>query len=104
MVGGDETDVGVLASMGIPPEQWEKYLTPDDLDIWPENWSAVEVFGGMLTQWRIGMAGPTGLDYAALPAVMELFGTEDRKAAFEGLMVMEREALNVFKDSSNGRQ
>ena len=29
MVGGNQGEAGVLAAMGIPPEQWEKMLTPD---------------------------------------------------------------------------
>lgn len=102
MVGGNESEVGVLASMGIPPEQWEKMLTPDELDIWPENWDAVEVFSALQTQWRIGMAGPTGLDYAVLPVVMALYEIEHRADCFSGVQVMEIAALEVFRNKSNG--
>lgn len=102
MVGGNQGEAGVLASMGIPPEQWEKMLTPDELEVWPENWDAVEVFGALQTQWRIGMAGPTGLDYAVLPAVMELFEVAHRADCFAGVQVMETEALDVFRTKTSG--
>jgi hypothetical protein len=103
MVGGNQGDVGMFASMGIPPEEWEKRLAPEEIEIWPENWPAVEVFSAMLTQWRIGMGGPTGLDYAALPAVMDLLEVERRTECFAGLQVMESEALEVFRLKSNGQ-
>lgn len=31
--------------------------------MWPENWVAFQLLIYMQTQWRIGMNGPTGLDY-----------------------------------------
>jgi hypothetical protein len=102
MVGGNQGDVGMFASMGIPPEQWEKLLTPEALDIWPENWASVEVFSALQTQWRVSMNGPTGLDYAALPVVMDLLEVERRAECFAGLQVMEMEALEVFRSKNNG--
>lgn len=55
----------------------------------------------MTTQWRIGMNGATGLDYSALPAVMDMLGLEgeDRSQAFRDVRVMEREALAVMAES-----
>lgn len=55
----------------------------------------------MTTQWRSGMSGPTGLDYSALPAVMDLIGLEgdERTLAFRDVRVMEREALAVMAES-----
>lgn len=102
MMGGNQGDVGMFASMGIPPDQWEKLLAPEDIDIWPENWSAIEVFSAMQTQWRVGMSGATGLDYAALPVVMDLLEVENRAECFSGLQVMESEALEVMRNKTNG--
>jgi hypothetical protein len=93
----------MFASMGIPPEQWEKLLTPEDLEIWPENWASVEVFSALQTQWRVGMAGPTGLDYAALPVVMDLLEVELRAECFAGVQVMEAEALEFLRLKNNGQ-
>lgn len=52
----------------------------------------------MGTQWRIGMAGATGLDYAALPPVMRLVGVsrKDWPDVFEGVRVMESAALQTM--------
>lgn len=72
---------------------------PDD-GIWPENETAVAVFAAMGTQWRVGNAGPIGLDYAALPAVLRLTGVPRAEwaDAFECVRVMEAEALVVMRE------
>jgi hypothetical protein len=58
----------------------------------------------MGTQWRVGMAGATGLDYAALPAVMRFTGVpaKERSQVFEGIRVMEDAVLDMTR-SQNGR-
>lgn len=33
------------------------------VEIWPDNLTAVNLFIAVLTQWRVGIAGATGLDY-----------------------------------------
>lgn len=81
-------------------------FTADDFDetveIWPENWLAFEVFAAMQTQWRAGMNGATGLDYAALEPVMRLHGIPKRKRAevFEAVRLMEGEALAVMREKA----
>ena len=52
----------------------------------------------MLTQWRVGMAGATGLDYTALPAVFDLCGIKKKRRAdvFDALRVLEGEALRIW--------
>lgn len=52
----------------------------------------------MTTQWRTGMAGPTGLDYTALPVVFRLQRTprNEQQDTFECIRVMEAEALAYF--------
>lgn len=49
----------------------------------------------MHTQWRVGFNGPTGLDYAALPAVFDLMqiSADDRAFIFQDLRVLESQAL-----------
>jgi hypothetical protein len=51
------------------------------------------------------MSGPTGLDYTAIAAVMELqdIAPEDRRERFDELRVMEREALDVFSEKSQAK-
>jgi len=70
------------------------------VEVWPENEQALQVFSELMTQWRIGMGGPTGLDYAALPVVMDFAGIAppDRAQLFDAVRVMESEALRVFSD------
>ena len=36
------------------------------IEIWPDNLLAVNTFIAISTQWRVGMNGPTGLDYNVL--------------------------------------
>lgn len=55
----------------------------------------------MLTQWRVGPCGATGLDYAALPAVLNIRKVKDREDVFECLQVMERAALKTIQKASN---
>ncbi len=43
-------------------------LVPSDIEIpecelWESNWPAIQLFTQIQTQWRVGMNGPTGLDY-----------------------------------------
>lgn len=70
-------------------------------EIWPENVSAYLVFDAMRTQWRVGMAGATGLDYAALPATLDFLGIEfdedlTRRQLFSQVRIMEYEALSLM--------
>lgn len=55
----------------------------------------------MATQWREVVGDRIvrrGLDYAALPAVLELMGVarKRRSAVFEGVRIMEQAALAAF--------
>ncbi|WP_228732872.1 DUF1799 domain-containing protein [Klebsiella aerogenes] len=73
-------------------------MTADDFDdevieVWPDCWPAFCVFQGCATQWRTGMAGPTGLDYNVLPWLMKIHGIEDEAAALKDIRLMERVAL-----------
>jgi hypothetical protein len=78
---------GIAASAAITP-------------VWPENAAAFEAFAALQTQWRVGMGGPIGLDYAAVPVVLELQGVapSERRRVFDDLRVMEAEALKVFSE------
>lgn len=64
-------------------------------EVWPDNWSYVMLFNSMTTQWRVGMNGPTGLDYPSLESALRLDGWPKRKwpEAFDAIRLMEEEAL-----------
>lgn len=67
--------------------------------IWPDNLAAVNVFIALGTQWRVGMAGATGLDYGAIDPVMRLVGVPraERLEVFEDLRVLEDAALETMR-------
>jgi hypothetical protein len=69
------------------------------VEVWPCCVQAVNVFGGLTTQWRMGPAGPTGLDYAALEPALRLMAvpTDDWPALFEDVQTMERAALEEMR-------
>jgi hypothetical protein len=79
-------------------------LTEDEasgppVEVWEENAAAFQVFTAMVTQWRVGMNGPTGLDYAALEPVMRLTGVPRKEwpGVFADLRLMEDAALEEMR-------
>lgn len=99
--GGDEVKQNALfATMGATPEMWDELRKSADVMIYPCNWLTVSVFMALQTQWRTGMSGATGLDYAALPAVFDVLGIakKARKRVFDGIRVMESAVLNLWAE------
>ncbi len=68
-------------------------------ELWQDNVETVEVFAGMMTQWNVGPGGAVGLRYEALPMVLRVRGVPAarRREVFDGLRIMERAALEVFR-------
>lgn len=60
------------------------------------------MFISMATQWRASFGGVIGLDYAALPTVLDLLAipAANRADVFENLRVMEDAALEVMRSKS----
>jgi hypothetical protein len=56
----------------------------------------------MATQWRIGPAGPAGLDYNVLPTVLRLQGIPRKEwhDLFEDLQVLEDAALKKMHEKA----
>ncbi len=79
--------------MGFTMEDYGDEFT--QVEVFPENWTAANVFQSLLTQWRLGFNGPVGLDYAVVPTVLNLHGIKRKKweEIFHCLRVMEDEAL-----------
>lgn len=102
----DAGDDAFWNALGIPPDMRDGIVQSAAVtEIWPENIVAFSVFSAMQTQWRIGMGGPTGLDYGVLPAVMDLseVAMSDRAELFDSIRVMESEALKVFSENRDKR-
>ena len=72
------------------------------IEVWPENWPTFLLFSRLSTQWRIGMAGPTGLDYSALYPLLDKVATssDEWDEIFEDVRVMERAALDAMRETS----
>lgn len=90
-----------LAAFGLVRDE----APPDDAcPVWPENWAAALAFAAMVTQWNVGMNGPVGLRYEVLPLVLRLRGVPRAQWAevFDGLRIMEAEALAIFAERRRG--
>lgn len=94
-----------LYTPSAPPEQLAMFGISsmdlvDVIDVLPDNWDAFVLFDTMSTQWRTGFSGRTGLDYSALPSVMNLLGfpKKIRNSLFQDVIVMETEALLVMSE------
>ncbi|TAK84510.1 MAG: hypothetical protein EPO09_20770 [Aquabacterium sp.] len=70
----------------------------DDVEVWPDNWAAFRLLRDVQTQWRVGVGGPTGLDYPSVFALMEFRGIppDERGPLFDDLQVMEVAAIGAM--------
>jgi hypothetical protein len=77
-------------------------LDDGEVDIWPDNVPATNVFIAMQTQWRVSFGGRTGLDYNALPTVFRMTGLprKDWSAVFEDVRVMEAAGLKAMQETT----
>lgn len=93
----DETAAADLAAFGITLPEAEQPKEPT-FRILAELESTVRAWLALQTQWRVGMAGATGLDYNVIEPTLRLLGlpTTDWPEIFEGLQLMERETLRVW--------
>jgi hypothetical protein len=99
--GGNSQDD--LAAFGLPASA-AKSFEDDACKVWPCNWKTVMLFVALQTQWRTGMGGATGLDYAAIPPTAKLSGIKLNQERFAGLRVMEQEALKVMGERAAAKR
>lgn len=81
----------MLAAQSAEPE-------PDELAyLWPCNVATWNVWCDVQSQWRHGMAGRTGLDYAGVRAHLDELGLagDDRRFAYDGIRAAERATLDA---------
>jgi hypothetical protein len=80
--------------------------------LWPEHRRVLDLWFRVQTQWRVGMAGPTGLDYQGVEAAIRmsrLAGPRRVPVLLADLQIMERAALAAWaemrteKPASRGR-
>jgi hypothetical protein len=82
-----------LGLLDAPKDETEFHLWPENVLAW-NHWKEVE------TQWRVGMAGATGLDYAGVRAWLLEAGLTDaeRLDVFRGIKACERGTLEAWAD------
>ena len=71
------------------------------MEVWPENHAAFILFNNLSTQWRIGMGGPTGLDYAAVYPLLDRAAKDPQEwdELFSDIQVMEGAALKQIGEN-----
>lgn len=71
------------------------------MEVWPENWRVFVLFSRLRTQWRIGMGGPTGLDYAAVYPLLDRAAKDPQEwdELFSDIQVMEGAALKQMSEN-----
>lgn len=89
-------EIAKMRNLGFEPEDY----AGEDVEVWPENEQAYFLFSDLQTQWRVGMAGPTGLDYNILFRKMDRMRLEpDEYDELEAdIRVVEFEALRVMSE------
>ena len=74
-----------------------KYKRTGDCIVWEENREIVNMFWKLSTQWYVSMAGLTGINYKSLEYLCKIYTVKDSVAMFEGIQVMEYEALKLMQ-------
>lgn len=71
------------------------------MEVWPENWPAWSLFCQVSTQWRVGMSGPTGLDYSAVYPLLDRAAKDQQEwdEMFSDIQVMEGAALKQMSEN-----
>ena len=89
-----------LRAWGAPDDvlQAQARRLPPVFEVADINWEAVMVYQRCSTQWRVGMAGATGLDYPALESVMRMTRVQDQADCLERVQVIEFETLAAWAE------
>jgi len=82
--------------MGAPEDirrQFEAQAAYQDFEVLPENWETVLLFLRVQTQWRTGMSGVVGLDYAAVERDCSIYNVPLTPELMDNIRVMEMAAM-----------
>lgn len=75
----------------------EDETDPDEFNVLPVNWDAVNAFLACTTQWRHDAAGtPLGLRYDGVEVVLRARRIKNREDAFMRVQIMETAAIKEF--------
>jgi hypothetical protein len=89
-----------LAALGLVPER-PVDVGASECWLWPDNVAAWNVFCSVSTQWRVGINGPTGLDYASVIAHMRhglQVPEQEFDSLYAGVLAAESGALKGFAE------
>lgn len=86
-----------VGDIGLKPEDFEE----PHVDLWPENWPAIELFTRYSTQWRVGAGGPVGLDYTVILHDLDRrkISGDDHDELMASIRVIEHAALDEIHKS-----
>lgn len=72
-----------------------------DTEVLLGNFTTVQVFDDLMSQWNVGMGGVVGLKYEAIPLVLKMhrIAAADEQDIFDGLRVMERAVVQQINKS-----
>ena len=92
-----------LAAAGLVAEGriWRPPSAREDFALWPECVPVWRLWCALQTQWRVGFAGATGMDYPAALALIDraFLRPRQRREAFDCIRGMERAALEAFAEA-----
>lgn len=89
-----------LAAFGLVLDG-EAHAAPDaQWHLWPECLPALESFLSLQTQWVVGMAGPVGLSYPSVEALLRLQcrSLPERRERFAEIQCLERGWLQGWRE------
>ena len=86
-----------FAGLGLEFEP-ELAIDQDEFWLWPENEAVFWLWAGLQTQWVVGMAGATGLNYPSVETDMRMMGIPKKKRRDYYLFIknMEQAALEEW--------
>lgn len=72
----------------------------DTVYLWPDNLRAWDCWRELQSQWRVGMQGATGLDYAGVRAWLldEVPDDQQRREIWRGIKACEASQLEVWAE------
>lgn len=100
-VASNKEAIEDLKALNAPDEviqELEDATARDAFEVWADNWSYVQMFLRLQTQWRVGANGLVGLDYTAAKWLFEVYQIEDQRDMLEALAVIEGEVLLVMSE------
>lgn len=98
-----EVDVAA-AALGLAPIWAAAPEEPEEVFLWPENKEVWDLFQSLSTQWNVGMQGPLGLRYEAVPIVMRMRRVKrsNEQEIFAKVQLMEAAMLAAWSEKKNG--